>query len=71
MSHIPPPEDTRPPSPSPASPAEREARSDETDTGRQPVRPPPMLTLLAFLIGLGLILAFVITRFILPGHADY
>lgn len=72
MSHIPPPEDTRPPSPSTGSPGERQARSDETDTaGRQPVRPPPMLTLLAFLIGLGLILAFVITRFILPGHADY
>lgn len=71
MSDIPPPEDTRPPSPSSASTAERQARSDEPDTGRKPVRPPPMLTLLAFLVGFGLILAFVVSRYILPGHTDY
>lgn len=69
MSDIPPPEDPRP-TPS-TSPPERNARPTEPETERKPIRPPPVFTLLAFLIGFGLILAFVISRYILPGHADY
>lgn len=67
MSHIPPPEDPR----TPFSPPERQIRPAGLDTERKPVRPPPMLTLLAFLVGFGLIIAFVVSRYILPGHTDY
>lgn len=71
MSHIPPPEDPHPPSSSPTSSPERQVRSTAPDAERKPVRPPPMLTLLAFLVGFGLIIAFVVSRYILPGHTDY
>lgn len=67
MSHIHPPEDPHQPS----SPPERQVRSTDLDTERKPVRPPPVLALLAFLVGFGLIIAFVVSRYILPGHTDY
>lgn len=69
MSDTPPRRDPRPPSPSTSPPDRRESPAETTE--REPVRPPPMLTLLAFLVGLGLIIAFVVIRYVLPGYADY
>lgn len=69
MSYTPPPEDPHRPSSSTSPPDRQESPAETAE--RKPVRPPPMLTLLVFLVGFGLIIAFVLFRYILPGHADY
>lgn len=65
MTHLPPSGPPRPPSSAPRLPG------DDTDTDRKPVRPPPGRTLLVFLIGFGVITAFVVIRYVLPGHTSY